>query len=81
MVATAGLLGGLALPALVDDGGTELLMQGFRKLVEFRAAIDLDRPLGGVADHVAVVAPTQMLFQLLPGLLVDRVVEIIVEFV
>ena len=35
-----------------------------RKFVELRVAVDFNGLLGGVADNVAVVAPSQVLFEL-----------------
>src|ERR1035438_3812939 len=54
-----GLLAGLAL---ADDGGSKAVAQLVGKFVELRVAVDFDGLFGGVANHVAVVAPSQVIF-------------------
>ena len=54
------LLFGLALG---NDRGSEAGSKIVRKFVELRVAVDLDGLLGGVADNVAVMAPSQMFFE------------------
>jgi hypothetical protein len=49
------LLFGLAFG---DDGGSEAIAKVVWKLVELRVAVDFDGFLGGIADNVAVVAPS-----------------------
>ena len=52
------------LLALGHDRGTEPAAEVFGKFVELRVAVDLDGLLGCVANHVAVVAPRKMIFQI-----------------
>jgi hypothetical protein len=52
----------LVLLALVHDGRAETGTEIFGQLVELGIAIDLDRLLRGVTNHVAVVAPGKMIF-------------------
>ena len=53
--------------ALGDDSSLELGAEGIWKVVNFVVAVNLDGHLGGIADHVAVMAPLEMLFQFDPG--------------
>ena len=45
------------------DGRPELGFEVFGEFVELGIAVDLDGLLGGVANYIAVVAPSQVLFQ------------------
>src|SRR6266545_3158774 len=56
--ALLGLL--LVLLALAHDGGTKSAAEVVGQFVEFGIAINLDGLLGGVAHHVAVMAPSQV---------------------
>ena len=47
-----------------DDGSLQLHSQGVRQVIDFVFAVDLDGLLGRIADHVAVVAPSEVLLQL-----------------
>ena len=58
-------------------GGTKPVPQVFRKFVELRVAVNLDGLLGGIANHVAVVAPGEMIFQFGLCAVVDDAVEVI----
>ena len=69
--------GFLVLLALRNDGGAETGTQVFRQFVELRVPVNLDGLLGGVADHVAVVTPSQVIFEFGLGAVVDHTVEII----
>jgi hypothetical protein len=55
-----GLLAGLAL---ADNGGPEPGSKVLGEFVQLGIAVDLDGLLGGVANNVAVVAPSQVLFE------------------
>src|SRR5580704_18727961 len=48
---------------LGDDGSAKAGAKVLREFVELRVAINLDGLLGRIADHVAVMAPRQMIFQ------------------
>jgi hypothetical protein len=52
------------LLALGHDGGTEAAAKVFRQFVKLGVTINLDGLLGGIANHVAVVAPGEMVLQL-----------------
>jgi hypothetical protein len=54
---------GLVL-ALRHDRGTETSPEIVRKFVKFGVPINLNGPLGGVANDVAVMAPLKMIFKL-----------------
>jgi len=56
----AGFFSGLALG---HDGRPKPGSQVFREFVELGITIDLNCLLGGVGDNVAVVAPSQVLFE------------------
>jgi hypothetical protein len=51
------------LLTLGHDGGSKAASEIFGKFVELGIAINLDGLLGGIADNVAVVAPSQVIFQ------------------
>src|SRR5450755_158753 len=70
----AGLLVGLALG---HDGGAETVAQVVGKLVKLGVAVNLDGLLGSVANHVAVVAPSQMVFQFGFGAVVQDAVQVV----
>jgi hypothetical protein len=53
--------------ALRNNSSLELGAEGVWKVVNFVVAVNLDGHLGGIADHVAVMAPLEMLFQFDPG--------------
>ena len=54
----------LVLLAFGHDGGTETAAEVFGQLVKLGVTINLDCLLGRVANHVAVVAPGEMVLQL-----------------
>jgi hypothetical protein len=58
-----GRLVGLVL-ALRHDGRAETGPEIIRQFVEFRVPINLNGPLGGVANDVAVMAPLKVIFKL-----------------
>ena len=47
-----------------DDGSLQLHSQAVRQFVDFVFAVYLDGFLGRIADHVAVVAPSEVFFEL-----------------
>jgi hypothetical protein len=53
--------------ALGNNSSLELRAEWVRQVVDFVITINLDGHLSGVADHVAVMAPLEMLFQFNPG--------------
>jgi len=69
-----------ALPVLLTlrhDGGTEAGSEVFGQFVQLGVAINLDGLLGGIADHVTIVAPGKMVLQLDFRSLVEHSVQII----
>jgi hypothetical protein len=73
----AGLsVGGfLGLAASRHDGGVEAAAEGFGELVGLLVAIDVDGLPGGVYDHFAVVAGTEVLFDFSKEIRFDLAVE------
>ena len=69
-----GLAAGLAA---LHDGGTQASGEIFRQVVGFVAAIDVDGLAGCVDDNLAMVAGTEVLFDLGEQVGVDATVEII----
>jgi hypothetical protein len=69
-----GFLVGLALG---HNGGAETVTEVVGEFVKLGVAVDLDGLLGGVANHVAVVAPSQMVFQFGFGTVVEDAVQIV----
>src|ERR1022692_3380097 len=67
----------LVLLALGHDGGAETRAEIFGQFVQLRVAINLDGLLRGVTNHIAVVAPGKMIFQLDFRTLVEDAVQII----
>jgi hypothetical protein len=67
----------LVLLALGHDGGTKTAAEVFREFVQLGIAINLDGLLGGIADHIAVMAPRKMIFQFGLRAVVDDAVEIV----
>ena len=63
--------------ALGHNGRPEPGSKVFREFVKLGIAIDFDGLLGGISDHVAVVAPSQMFFKLGFGGRVNDAVKII----
>jgi len=62
---------------LRDDGGTEPGTEVFGKFVQLGIAVDLNGLLSGIADYVAVVAPSEMIFQFNLGALVNYAIQVI----
>jgi hypothetical protein len=48
---------------LGNNSSLEFGTEGIRKVVNFVVAVNLDGHLCGIANHIAVVAPLEMLFQ------------------
>ena len=67
----------LVLLALAHDGGTKSPAQVVRQFVELGVAINLDGFLSGIANHVAVVAPSQVVFQFRLGAIIQGAIQII----
>ena len=67
----------LAALALGNDGRFQPGSQIIREGIEFRIAVDFDGLLGRVADHVAVVAPSQMVFQFYFRSIVNDAVQVV----
>src|SRR6267378_1059646 len=65
------------LLALCHDGGAEAGPQVFGQFVELGVAVDLNRLLGCIANHVAAMAPGEMVLQFALGLLVENTVQIV----
>jgi hypothetical protein len=62
---------------LGDDSGTEPGAEVFGKFVQLGVAVYLNGLLGGVAYNVAVVAPSEMIFQFNLGALVNHTIQVI----
>ncbi len=65
------------LLALCHDGGAEAGAQVFGEFVKLGVAVDLNSLLGCVANHVAVMAPGEMVLQFALGLLVEDTVQVV----
>jgi hypothetical protein len=65
------------LLALAHDGRAETGAEIFRQFVKLGIAVNLNCFFGGVANHIAIVTPGEMVFQLALGLLVEDTVEIV----
>ena len=72
-------LGGRFL-AMLAKGFSEAGLEGFGDGVRLAALIDLDRLAGGVNDHPAVRALSDVLLQLLAELGLDFAVQVIGDF-
>jgi hypothetical protein len=71
----AGLLAGFVLGAALFEDLHESIMNLFRQRLRFHALIDLNRLLGGVADHPAIRAFADVAFQVLAHRGIDILVE------
>jgi hypothetical protein len=69
------------LLALSHDGGAETAAQFVRQFVKLGVTINFDGFLGGVTNHIAVVAPGKVVFKFDLGLLVEDAVQIIGQLV
>jgi hypothetical protein len=67
----------LTAPAFAHDGLVEAVSEGFGEFVNLVVAIYLDGFLGRVHDHVASVAPMEMLVQFGLQVGIDVAVEIV----
>jgi hypothetical protein len=68
------LLGLFSLLALRHDGGTKSGSQIVGKFVKLGVAINLNGLLGGIAYYVAVVAPSQVVFEFGLGPIIEGAV-------
>ena len=71
----------LLLGTFRHDRGAKASTQVVRKLVEFGVAINFNRLARGIADHVAVVAPCEVVVQLSLGTGVQYAVKVVSQFV
>src|SRR5690349_1427956 len=76
-LARAGLLVGLTLG---DKGGAKAVAEIVGQFVKLGVAINLDGLFRGIANHVAVVAPGQMVFQFSLGTIVEDAVQVVGQF-
>src|SRR5216684_2351619 len=78
----SGFLGARLFVCLTfgHNGAAKAVAQIVGKFAELRVAVDLDGLLGGVADNVAVVAPSQMVFQFGLGAVVKDAVQVVGQF-
>jgi hypothetical protein len=67
--------------ALGNDGGFKSGSEVVRKGVQLRIAVDFDGLLGGVAYYIAVVTPSQMIFQLCFRAGVNDAVQVVGQLV
>ena len=65
------------MAAFCHYGLVEAISEALRELVKFVIAVNFDGLFGGIHDHVAFVAPMQMLVELDFQVLADLAVEII----
>jgi len=63
--------------AFADNCGTQAAAKIVWQFVKMGLPVNLDGHLGRVADHVTVMAPLKMIFQLGFGLGIHRPVEVI----
>lgn len=63
--------------AFVHNGLVEFAAEGVWQFVDLIVAVDLDGLLGGIHDHLAVMAPMKMLFQFYPDLSVRGAVQVV----
>jgi hypothetical protein len=66
---------------LGNNGSAKAGAKVFRKLVQLGIAINLDGLLSGIADHVAVVAPGQMIFQFSFCARVNRTIKVVSQLI
>jgi hypothetical protein len=78
---TALRVGFLVSRTLAHDGRAKPRTQIVGQLVKFRVAIDFDSLASGIADHIAVVTPRQVIveFGLGPG--VEHAIEVVGQLV
>jgi hypothetical protein len=74
---SGGFLSGLAAAAFRHNGIVEAASEAFWKLVKLITSVNFDGFLSGVHDHVAFVAPMEMLIQLDFKVLADLAVKVI----
>ena len=71
----------LMLLALGHNCGTEAAAEIFGQFIELRVTINLNSLFGRVANHVAVVAPGEMVLQLDFGGFVEDAVQVVGQLV
>jgi hypothetical protein len=71
----------LLLLALGHDGGAESATEVFGQFVKLGITVYLDGLLGGVANHVTVMAPGKMILQLDFGLIVENAFQVVGQLV
>jgi hypothetical protein len=67
----------LLIGALRHDCGTKASTQVVRKFVQFGVAINLNGLARGIADHVAVVAPCEMVVKFSLGTGVQYAIKVV----
>ncbi len=70
-------LTGLMVLALSHNGLMEAASEVFRELINLVITVNFDGFLGGIHDHMAFVAPMEVLIQLSPKAGADLAVKII----
>ena len=63
--------------ALAHDGRSQPRPQIVGQFVEFRIPVDFNGLAGGIANHVTVVAPSQMIVEFGLGPCVQRPIEVV----
>ena len=63
--------------AFRHDGGAEAISEVFREFVELGVSVDLNRLFSCVANDVAVMAPSEMIFEFRFRALVHHAVQIV----
>jgi hypothetical protein len=71
----------LSRMTLGNDGSAQAGAKVFGKFVQLGIAINLDGFLGGIADHVAVMAPGQMIFQFSFCARVNRTIKVVGQLI
>jgi hypothetical protein len=66
--------------ALGYDGVAKTAAKVVGKLIKLGIAINLDGLFGGIANHVAVVTPCQMVFQFSFGAVVEDPIQVVGQF-
>jgi hypothetical protein len=63
--------------ATAGDSGSQLRFQVFRQLVKLGIAVNFNSLLGGIANHIAVVAPGEVLVKFCLRSGVEHAVEVV----
>jgi hypothetical protein len=67
--------------ASAGDGRSELSLKIFREFVKLGITVDFDGLFGGIADYIAVVAPSQVLVQFSLCAGVNHAIQVVGQFV